>query len=120
MFYQALLANPGQLWDPAVLADAIGRVRVDFPDPMTNVAANRGLGVVIAGEGPGARYRGMGSNVSAAAFGHQGVGGQVAWADPASGLSFCLFTNGLDANPLRSARLCSAASNRAGALVAQG
>jgi hypothetical protein len=47
------------------------------------------------------------------------VGGQVAWADPASGLSFCLFTNGLDANPLRSARLCSAASNRAGALLAE-
>lgn len=118
LFYQALLQNPGGLWDAAVLADALSRVRVDFPDPITGVPANRGLGVVIAGADAGAPYRGMGANVSAGAFGHQGVGGQVAWADPASGLSFCLFTNGLDANSLRSARLCSAASNRAAALVA--
>src|SRR5207244_528986 len=25
LFYQALLHNPGELWDPAVLADATGR-----------------------------------------------------------------------------------------------
>jgi len=61
----------------------------------------------------------MGSNVSATAFGHQGVGGQVAWGDPHSGISFCLLTNGLDANPLRSARLCAAANNRAGACLVQ-
>lgn len=118
LFYQALLSNPGELWDSAVLQDAVSRVRVDFPDPITGVAANRGLGVVIAGGDAAAGYRGMGTNVSARAFGHQGVGGQVAWGDPVSGLSFCLLTNGLDVNPLRSARLCSAASNRAGALLA--
>ena len=52
------------------------------------------------------------------AGGHrQGAGGQVAWGDPVSGLSFCLLTNGLDANPLRSARFCAAANNRAGACI---
>lgn len=115
LFYQGLLHNPGELWSPPVLADAIGRVRVEFPDPITGAPANRGLGVVIAGSGKYLPYRGMGMNVSAQAFGHQGVGGQVAWGDPVSGISFCLLTNGLDANPLRSAQLCAASSNRAGA-----
>src|SRR5439155_486749 len=32
LFYQALLHNPGELWDPDVLADATGRVRNTFPD----------------------------------------------------------------------------------------
>jgi len=115
LFYQALIHNPGKLWNPEILTDATGTVRVDFPDPITGVPANRGLGVVIAGSGRHAAYRGMGSHVSARAFGHQGVGGQVAWGDPETGISFCLLTNGLDANPLRSARFCAAANNRAGA-----
>lgn len=117
LFYQALISNPKQLWDPGVLQDATGTVRVDYPDPITGCPAHRGLGVVIAGSGKYLPYRGMGDKVSHGAFGHQGVGGQVAWADPHSGLSFCLLTNGLDANPLRSARFCSAANNRAGGCV---
>lgn len=117
MFYQGLLRNPGELWAPATLADALGNVRVEFPDPITGAPANRGLGVVIAGSGKYLTYRGMGTAVSPRAFGHQGAGGQVAWGDPDTGLSFCLLTNGLDANPLRSAQLCTAASNRAGACV---
>ena len=117
MFYQGLMRNPGELWQPQTLADAIGRVRVDFPDPITKAPANRGLGVVIAGSGKYLPYRGMGTHVSPQAYGHQGVGGQVAWGDPISGISFCLLTNGMDANPLRSAQLCTAASNRAGACL---
>ncbi len=117
LFYQCLLSNPGELWSPQVLADALGRVRVDFPDPITGAPANRGLGVVIAGSGKFLSYRGMGTKVSPRTFGHQGVGGQVAWGDPVSGLSFCMLTNGLDVNPLRCAQLCAAASNRAGACV---
>ncbi|MFT4518662.1 MAG: CubicO group peptidase (beta-lactamase class C family) [Halioglobus sp.] len=113
LFYQGLLHNPNELWDADILADAIGRVRVNFPDPITKVAANRGLGIVIAGSGKELPYRGMGQKVSPRAIGHQGVGGQVAWGDPDSGISFCLLTNGLDANPLRSAQICGAASNRA-------
>lgn len=117
MFYQGLLDNPGEIWQPETLADAVGRVRVDHADPITGAPANRGLGVVIAGSGRYLPYRGMGSNVSPRAFGHQGAGGQVAWGDPVTGLSFCLLTNGLDANPLRSAQLCAAASNRAAACL---
>lgn len=118
LFYQALMQNPQGLWKQEVLADAVGTVRVDYEDPMTGAPANRGLGVVIAGSGKYLPYRGMGQHVSPRAFGHQGVGGQAAWGDPDTGLSFCILTNGLDANPLRSARLCAAASNRAGACVA--
>lgn len=120
MFYQALIHNREGLWQRDLLADATGRVRVDFPDPMTGVPANRGLGVVIAGSGPKARYRGMGQSVSAGAFGHQGVGGQVAWGDPGTGLSFCLLTNGLDINPIRSARFSAGVNNRAGACARVG
>lgn len=119
MFYQGLMRNRDQLWNPQVLADALGTVRVDFPDPITGAPANRGLGVVIAGSGKYLPYRGMGNAVSPRAFGHQGAGGQLAWGDPVSGISFCLLTNGLDANPLRSAQLCTAASNRAGACLVQ-
>lgn len=119
LFYQALMRNPGELWRPDVLADAVGRARVDFPDPITRIPANRGLGVVIAGEGPHAPYRGMGRKVSSRAFGHQGLGGQIAWCDPATGLSFCLLTNGLDVNPIRSARFCASVNNRAGICVGE-
>jgi CubicO group peptidase (beta-lactamase class C family) len=120
MFYQGLMRNPGELWQPQTLAEAVSQVRVDFPDPMTKAPANRGLGVVIAGSGKYLAYRGMGTNVSPRAFGHQGAGGQVSWGDPDSGISFCMLTNGMDANPLRSAQLCTAASNRAGACFKRG
>jgi CubicO group peptidase (beta-lactamase class C family) len=118
LFYQALINNEKHLWNQAVLDDAVGTVRVDFPDPITRAPANRGLGVVIAGDDRYLPFRGMGSKVSPRAFGHQGAGGQVTWGDPVTGLSFCLLTNGLDANPLRSAHLCASASNHAGACVA--
>ncbi len=117
LFYQGLIAGSGGIWSPEVLADATGTVHADFVDPITGCPAHRGLGVVIAGSGRYQPYRGMGDKVSPRAFGHQGAGGQVAWGDPVSGLSFCLLTNGLDANPLRSARFCAAANNRAGACI---
>ena len=113
LFYQGLLHNQKGLWNPDILADATGNIRVEFVDPATGVSANRGLGVVIAGDDGQAGRRGMGKNVSATCFGQQGVGGQVAWADPETGISFCLLTNGLDANPIRSARFGAAVSARA-------
>ena len=115
LFYQCLLHNPGGLWDKAILADATGTIRVDYTDPASGVPANRGLGVVIAGNDGMAGHRGMGNNVSPHCFGHPGVGGQIAWADPKSGISFCLLTNGLDANPIRSARFGAAVSAYAAA-----
>ncbi len=114
-FYQALLADQDGLWDPAVLADATGAIRNTFPDPMTGVPANRSLGLVIAGDDGKAAMRGMGHTVSPRAFGHNGAGGQIAWADPETGISFCYLTNGLDAQLFRQWRRGPSLSNRAAA-----
>ena len=59
------------------------------------------------------RGRGFGHTVSPAAFGHNGAGGQIAWADPATGLSFVYLTNGLDRNVLREWRRTSGIASRA-------
>ncbi len=103
-FYQSLLHNPAGVWKPEVLADATGRVRNSRPDRWTGVPANRALGVVIAGDDGKANLRGFGHTQSPRTFGHNGAGGQLAWADPDSGLSFAYLTNGLDAHILRQGR----------------
>jgi CubicO group peptidase (beta-lactamase class C family) len=112
-FYQALLHDPKGLWDAEVLADATGVVRNTFPDPMLRVPANRTRGLVVAGDDGLSHLRGMGRTVSPAAFGHNGAAGQVAWADPASGLSFCYLTNGRDLNILREHRRTTAVASLA-------
>ena len=38
------------------------------------------------------------------AFGHNGAGGQLAWADPATGLSLGYVTNGYDRHEIREPR----------------
>jgi CubicO group peptidase (beta-lactamase class C family) len=103
-FYQALLRNDAGIWKPDVLADATGRVRNDKPERWTGVTANRGLGVVIAGGDGRSNLRGFGHTNSARTFGHNGAGGQIAWADPESGISFAYLTNGLDAHVIRQGR----------------
>ncbi len=114
LFYQALLHNPGGLWDPAVLADATGHVRNTFTDPLMGMPANRTLGLVVAGEDGQAFKRGLGRTVSPRAFGHDGANGSVSWADPATGLSFGFTTNGLDADFLGLWRRVTAVASRAG------
>ena len=117
LFYQGLLTNPGELWDADVLADATANVRNVFPDPWFRSPANRTLGLVVAGDDGNAHMRmNFGRTVSPHAFGHAGAGGQIAWADPATGLSFCYLTNGLDAHVLRQARRGLALSSRAAVL----
>src|SRR5829696_4084418 len=114
LFYQALLHNPDGLWDPDVLADATGRVRNTFPDLLAlGAPANRALGVVVAGDDGNATRRGFGHTQSPATFGHNGAGGQIAWADPESGLSFAYLTNGLDRHMVRQARRSVGISSRA-------
>jgi CubicO group peptidase (beta-lactamase class C family) len=114
LFYQALLHNPGRLWDPDVLADATGHVRNTFPDQLAlGAPANRALGVVVAGDDGNANRRGFGHTQSPRTFGHNGAGGQLAWADPESGLSFCYLTNGRDLNPIREGRRSIGISSRA-------
>ncbi len=100
MFYQELLTNPNGIWDPAVLAMATGEVRSRLPDPM-KVPANRSIGLILAGDDGFSSARGLGRTVSAQAFGHNGAGGQLAWADPATGLSLGYTTNGFDRHEVR-------------------
>jgi CubicO group peptidase (beta-lactamase class C family) len=115
-FYQALLHDPAGLWDPAVLADATGNVRNHLPDRQTGVPANRALSIVLAGDDGRAAFRGFGHTSSARAFGHGGAGGQIAWADPETGISFAWLTDGLDSHLLRQWRRTAGIASRAGTL----
>jgi CubicO group peptidase (beta-lactamase class C family) len=116
LFYQALLDDPGGVWSPEVRLDGISEVRNRFPDER-GVPANRTLGLVVAGDDGKSALRGMGYTVSPTTFGHNGAGGQIAWADPATGLSFVYLTNGLDRNVLREARRTSGIASRAASCV---
>jgi CubicO group peptidase (beta-lactamase class C family) len=112
LYYQALLHDPTAIWKPEVLTDVTGNVRNHLPDYM-GTPANRSLGLVIAGDDGRTALRGMGRTVSPRAFGHNGAGGQIAWADPDTGLSFCYLTNGLEQNVLREGRRTTAIASRA-------
>ena len=114
LFYQALLHNPDGLWDKDVLADGTGHVRVNLPDPVFATPASRSLGLVVAGNDGKAAERGFGRTVGPRTFGHGGAAGQIAWADPDSGISFAYVTNGVDAHPIRVARRGVALSSLAG------
>jgi CubicO group peptidase (beta-lactamase class C family) len=114
LYYQALLHDPGSLWDPAVLADVTGNVRNRLPDPLFGAPANRSLGLILAGDDGRAAQRGFGRTVSPGTFGHNGAGGQLAWADPASGLSLGYVTNGLDRHVIREGRRGVAINSLAG------
>ena len=117
LYYQALLHNPGEIWDAATLDDATHNVRNSFPD-WGGTPANRGLGVVIAGDDGKAFMRGgFGRAGSPRRFGHNGAGGQIAWADPDSGVSFCYLTNGMDAHLIRQAKRDIALGSLAGVLT---
>src|SRR5712692_5740594 len=120
LFYQALLhegrAYDGkQIWQPEMLRDAFRIRNASFKDPLRGFIANRALGVVIAGGDGKANLRGFGRTNSPEAFGHPGFGGQLGWADPATGISFAYLTNGFDRNDLREGRrtvaLCSLAGS---------
>jgi CubicO group peptidase (beta-lactamase class C family) len=104
LFYQGVLASfdpdGAGLWDPESVADACTPRNVDFFDPMTKSPALRGLGLVVAG-GDDRIWRGFAPNNSARAIGHMGAGGQVAWGDPATGISFAFLTNGAERNAAR-------------------
>ncbi len=104
VFYQALLHNPDKLWDPVWLERGTAEVRNMLPDPLLRVPAFRTIGLHVAGDDGTSVYRGMGRTVGPRAFGHNGAGGQIAFADPDSGLSFVYLTNGHDRHLLRQAR----------------
>ncbi|MFT5433867.1 MAG: CubicO group peptidase (beta-lactamase class C family) [Myxococcota bacterium] len=103
-FYQALLtgraADGTEVWTTNTLNEARTVRSGVLRDPMTDRRANRGLGVIVAGSG-GRLMRGFGVDCSPTTFGHPGMGGQVAWADPQTGVSFVFLTSGLDRNVMR-------------------
>lgn len=118
LFYQALLTGLApdgtRLWKEETLHDA-RRIRSgDLTDPVFKKPANRGLGLMISGDET-RNYRGFGHTNSPEAFGHGGAGGQIAWADPATGISIGYCTNAHDRNPIRQARRGIGISSRAAA-----
>jgi len=116
LFYQQLLHDPHGIWDGAVRTDGTGRVRNSLPDPM-GVPANRSLGLILAGDDGSSHIRGLGRTVSARAFGHNGAGGQLAWADPATGVSLGYVTDGYDRHEIRQPRRGTAISSLAAVIV---
>lgn len=119
LFYQALVRG-GQtpegdtLWLPETLEMAREIRSGDLRDPVLGKPANRALGLIIAGDSE-RNYRGFGHTNSELAFGHGGAGGQVAWADPQTGISLGYCTNGHDRNTIRQARRSIGISSRAAA-----
>jgi CubicO group peptidase (beta-lactamase class C family) len=123
MFYQALV-NGGrapdgrQVWREDLLRDVL-RIRTEgYLDPIFRIPPNRCLWLTIAGGDGKAGVRGFGKTNSPKAFGHNGVGGQVAWADPATGISFGYCTNGIDRNDYRHAKRTVAISSLAAVCAA--
>lgn len=115
LFWQALLHNPGKAWDPAVLADATSHIRsADIDWLRGGVPANRTLGLLVAGDDGKAFTRGFGYKTGPRAFGHDGAGGQTAWTDPDTGLSFVYLTNGIDRHLLRQWRRIRSVASKAG------
>lgn len=100
LFYQALLHDPKGLWDPHILSDVTSNARNDLPAPLAG-SAMRSRGFELVGSGPGALFRPGSGATSARTFGHGGAAGQIAWADPESGLSFAFLTNGSDQHFIR-------------------
>ncbi|GAA5196885.1 serine hydrolase domain-containing protein [Microbacterium jejuense] len=106
-FYQALLHNPGGLWSDEILTDATSNIRNTFPDGLAlGAPANRTIGLIIAGSehrrfalpqhGIDLVMHPFGPAVSPQTFGHGGGGGQIAFADPTTGVSFCFLSNVID------------------------
>ena len=117
LYYQAVLHNPGEMWKPDVLDDVRTNVRNRLPDRISGMPANRTLGLVQAGDDGLSHMRGMGRTVSPATIGHNGAEGQIAWGDPATGLSLGYCTNGLDEHAVREPRRTTAIASLAAVCV---
>jgi CubicO group peptidase (beta-lactamase class C family) len=117
LYYQALLHDEGDIWKPDVLADVTTVVRNRTPERWSGIPANRSLGLILAGDDGYSHIRGLGRTVSPGAFGHNGAGGQLAWADPATGLSLGYTTNGYDLHVVREPRRGTAIRSLAGDCV---
>ncbi len=113
LYYQELLHNTHSIWEPEMLARGTGEVVSRLTDPM-RIPANRSIGMIVAGDDGFSSSRGLGKTVSPRAFGHNGAGGQLAWADPATGLSLGYTTNGFDRHEVRQPKRGAAIGSLAG------
>ena len=105
LFYQGLLhggLSGKRIWSDAMLSEA-RRVRTGEMTDLVGTVANRGLGIIVAGDEKRS-FRGFGKTNSPEAFGHNGAGGQLAWADPATGLSLGYCTRTHDRHTIRQGR----------------
>jgi CubicO group peptidase (beta-lactamase class C family) len=122
LFYQALVhegrgPDGTAVWRPETIREARRVRNPGFVDPWLGKPANRGLGIVVAG-GPDKAFLGFGRTASDETFGHLGAGGQIAWADPATGISFAYLTNGHDRDVVREGRRTTALSSLAAGCAA--
>ena len=100
LFYQPLI-NGGQTLDGK---QVLKQETIDFAtrvwtkdrhrDQIFKIPVNRGLSIIVAGSDGNSFMRGFGKLTSPRTFGHGGAGGQIAWGDPESGISFGFLTNG--------------------------
>lgn len=116
LLYQGLLHDPAGLWSPEILAEGTRRVRMTLPDIWGSRPAGPSAwwwlattASPIAGAS-GARPR--------RAFGHNGAGGQLAFADPDTGLSVAYLTAGMDQHLIRQNRRDTAIASAAADLLA--
>lgn len=116
-FYQGVLHNREGLWEPGVLRDATSNVRVDDFDAIRWAPAGRTLAFMIAGSDGHAAARGFGHTSGPRCFGQDGMGGQIAFVDPDTGLSVSYLTNGLDRHLLRQQRRRVSIANRVAACI---
>ena len=126
LFYQMLVnrgeaPNGKRILKPETIDYATEVRTKDFHvDPMQGQPINRALTVIVAGGDGKAHLRGFGHNNSAASFGHNGAGGQIAWCDPKSGISFAYLTDGHLPDMMATGRKSVALSSLAGACLADG
>jgi CubicO group peptidase (beta-lactamase class C family) len=119
LFYQGLLsggktADGSPIWKPETMAMAREIRNPELTDMVFGKRANRGLGLMIAGD-KDRTYRGFGHTNSDLSFGHGGAGGQIGWVDPTTGISIGYCTNGFDRHAIRQARRGVGLSSRAAA-----
>ncbi len=126
MFYQALVSPAGGDDDrPAApirpqtleLATTVATDPERHTDPLSGIAVNRGLTVVLAGGDGHAVERGFGRGSSPRAFGHGGAGGQISWGDPETGLSVAFLTNSFQQDERIRARTAEIGTRAAACVV---